>query len=191
MAFTISSETPSVDIINVVVSTSAKGALNIELLSKNLRNVFYEPEIFAGLIHRREQPKATIIMFASGKITSVGSRSEEIGRKSIKNEVAEIGHIMGEEVALGSITTENVVVKSDVGCQLDIMKLAAYSSKAKYEPSKFPGVIYTLRSKVKVLIFTSGKIILVGAKSENQAKSSMYKIHSMLKMSGCLVKPTV
>lgn len=62
-------------IVNVVASTFVKSTIDIEKLAMIPKQVNYEPEVFPGLIYRRQNPKATVIMFASGKITSVGTKS--------------------------------------------------------------------------------------------------------------------
>ena len=79
-----------VRIVNVVASTRVQGELDIEKLAFMLKHANYEPELFPGLVYRRQKPKATLIMFASGKITSVGARSEMQAKKTIEVTVEEI-----------------------------------------------------------------------------------------------------
>ena len=65
---------------------------------------------------------------------------------------------------------QNIVASCDVGFSIKLealqeehkMKIA----KCHYEPELFPGLIYKMESpKIVLLIFTSGKIVLAGAKT--------------------------
>ena len=176
----------NVTIVNVIVSTKADRQINIEMLATNLTHAIYEPESFSGLIYRRCDPKATIIMFATGKIVSIGSSSEGIARESILTTISEIVNIEKENITVERITTENVVAISDIGYQIDIKKAVNCGIKALYRPEQFPGVIYRVRDIIVALIFKSGKILSVGSKSEEEAKSTINLTYKILKESGCL-----
>lgn len=178
--------TPNVKVVNVVVSTKADRQIDIELLVTKLSHVIYEPESFPGLIYRRRDPKATIIMFSTGKIVSIGSRSEEAARESIITTISEIASIRKENITVKTMTTENVTAISDIGCQIDIEKAANCGIKAMYKPEQFPGLIYRVRDNIVALIFKSGKILSVGSKSENEARSIIHFTYKNLEESGCL-----
>jgi transcription initiation factor TFIID TATA-box-binding protein len=51
--------------------------------------------------------------------------------------------------------------------------------KSSYEPEQFPALIYK-DWNVNFLLFSSGKVILTGAKSEEQAKAALEKIRDLL-----------
>jgi len=178
---------PKVTVVNVIASTKADRQINLEMLTAKMPQVVYEPEIWPGLIYRRLDPKATIIMFSTGKIVSIGSRSEETARESIIKTISEIASIEGENITVEKIITENVVAISDIGCKIDIEKALDCGIKAIYEPEQFPGVIYRVKDNATALIFKSGNIISVGSKSENEAKSTIHLTYNILKESGCLL----
>lgn len=57
------------------------------------------------------------------------------------------------------------------------MKIA----KCHYEPELFPGLIYKMESpKIVLLIFTSGKIVLAGAKTRKDVYIAYQKIYPVL-----------
>ena len=176
---------PNVKVVNVVVSTKADRQIDIELLVTKMPHVIYEPENFPGLIYRRRDPKATIIMFSTGKIVSIGSRSEETARESIIATISEIMSIEREKIRVERITTENVAAISDIGCEIDIEKAVNCGIKVMYEPEQFPGVIYRVRDNLVALIFKSGKIISVGSKSEDEARSIIHLACKILEESDC------
>jgi transcription initiation factor TFIID TATA-box-binding protein len=53
-------------------------------LSFGLENVDYEPEDFPGLVYRNEDPKATFILFESGKIICTGADSNAHAESAFK-----------------------------------------------------------------------------------------------------------
>lgn len=54
-------------------------------------------------------------------------------------------------------------------------------SRCHYEPELFPGLIYKMeKPKVVLLIFTSGKINLAGAKTKQQIEDAFQKIYPVL-----------
>jgi len=50
-----------------------------------------------------------------------------------------------------------------------------------YEPEQFPGLIHRmLDPKTVILIFTSGKLVCVGARKESEVYRSVNNIHALL-----------
>jgi len=170
-------------IVNVVASTNVQGKIDIEKLAVALKQANYEPEVFGGLVYRRQNPKATLIMFASGKITSVGTKSENQARKAIRTtvqEMKELGGLIGSN-KLNSINTENVVCTLELGSGIDLTKLTIMLPNSLYKPEQFPGLIYRpLGGKEVVLIFTSGKLIVTGAKSELRARQLLKEVYETI-----------
>jgi len=178
---------PNVKVVNVVASTKAERQIDIELLATKMPHTIYEPENFPGLIYRKCDPKVSIIVFSTGKIVSIGSVSEKIAKESIITTISEIMSIQGEKITVKRISTENVIAISSIGCEIDLEKAVNCEIKAIYEPKKFPGVIYRVRNNLVALIFKSGKIISVGSKSEDEAKSIIHLTYKILKKFDCLL----
>ncbi|KAI5055695.1 hypothetical protein GOP47_0029216 [Adiantum capillus-veneris] len=62
---------------NIMATSDVKFKLMLESLSCVLSNFStYEPELFPGLFYRMRQPKLTIGLFVSGKITIAGAKDE-------------------------------------------------------------------------------------------------------------------
>lgn len=55
------------------------------------------------------------------------------------------------------------------------MELAAYAlPDVIYEPEQFPGLIYRMREpKVVILLFTTGKLVITGAKKEEYIRTAV------------------
>jgi len=68
---------PIMKIQNIVASASLGGMIDLERSAYALERTMYEPEQFPGLIHRMQEPKVVILLFASGKMVCTGARKEE------------------------------------------------------------------------------------------------------------------
>ena len=74
------------------------------------------------------------------------------------------------------IKIENVVASTDIKKIISLDKLLNVLESSEYEPEQFPGLVYRLDNpKVATLIFRSGKIICVGARSTAAAKEALKK----------------
>lgn len=72
---------PEIEIQNIVASARLGG--RVDLVTFYMQSgdekgggVMYEPEQFPGLIYRMEEPKAVILVFASGKLVCTGTKKE-------------------------------------------------------------------------------------------------------------------
>lgn len=71
----------TIKIVNIVASASLGGVIDLVQLYESERGmggrIIYEPEQFPGLIYRMNNPRAVILVFASGKLVCTGARKEE------------------------------------------------------------------------------------------------------------------
>lgn len=92
------------------------------------------------------------------------------------------------------ITIENVVASTSLGQRLDLESISKAFPNVEYRPEHFPGLIYKLRKpRTSTLIFSSGKMICTGAKSEHQARKAVIKVVETLRNNGIVIigKPKV
>ncbi|KHO47726.1 MAG: transcription initiation factor TFIID TATA-box-binding protein [archaeon GW2011_AR5] len=83
------------------------------------------------------------------------------------------------------IKIENVVASTDIKKIISLDKLLNVLESSEYEPEQFPGLVYRLDNpKVATLIFRSGKIICVGARSTAAAKEALKKTVRNIKKIG-------
>jgi transcription initiation factor TFIID TATA-box-binding protein len=86
------------------------------------------------------------------------------------------------------IKIENVVASTDIKKVISLDKLLTILPASEYEPEQFPGLVYRLdEPKVATLIFRSGKIICVGARSPTAAREALRKTVKNIKKSGVRV----
>jgi transcription initiation factor TFIID TATA-box-binding protein len=86
-------------------------------------------------------------------------------------------------------TIQNIVTSADLGTVINLNKIAIGFNleQIEYEPEQFPGLVYRLTNpKVVVLLFGSGKLIITGGKTEENAKDAVQSILQSLTSIGAL-----
>ena len=72
---------------------------------------------------------------------------------------------------------QNVVATFNVGCPLDLKGIAMSSRNSEYNPRRFSAVIARQRDpRATALIFASGKVVITGARSEENARLAARKV---------------
>ena len=92
------------------------------------------------------------------------------------------------------ISIENVVATASLDQKLDLLAIIKVFRNVEYRPKKFPGLVFRLkRPKTATLIFSTGKMVCTGAKSEKLANSAIRKVVKELKDNGIIIlgKPTI
>uniref|UniRef100_A0A8C5YQL5 TATA-box binding protein like 2 n=2 Tax=Marmota TaxID=9992 RepID=A0A8C5YQL5_MARMA len=71
---------------------------------------------------------------------------------------------------------QNIVSTVNLACRLDLKKIALQAKNAEYNPKRFAAVIMRIREpRTTALIFSSGKMVCTGAKSEEQSRLAARK----------------
>jgi transcription initiation factor TFIID TATA-box-binding protein len=92
------------------------------------------------------------------------------------------------------ISIENVVATATLDQKLDLIAIMKVFRNVEYRPKRFPGLVFRLkRPKTATLIFSTGKMVCTGAKSEKLARSAIRKVVKELKNNGIIIlgKPTI
>ena len=92
------------------------------------------------------------------------------------------------------INIENVVATATLNQNIDLNSIVRIFPGVEYRPEQFPGLVYRLRKpKTTTLIFSSGKMVCTGAKSESQARKAVTKVVDELKRNGIVIlrKPEI
>ncbi|MCZ2808268.1 MAG: TATA-box-binding protein, partial [Candidatus Bathyarchaeota archaeon] len=93
-----------------------------------------------------------------------------------------------------SIRIENVVASATLNQRIDLNAVVKGNPWVEYNPKKFPGLVFRLkRPKTAILIFSTGKMVCTGAKSEKESKRAVMKVVRELKKSGIIIigKPEI
>ncbi|MEM4508698.1 MAG: TATA-box-binding protein, partial [Archaeoglobaceae archaeon] len=106
--------------------------------------------------------------------------------KQIVKMLKEIGISVIDEP---DVKVQNIVASADLGTDLNLNAIAVGLGleNVEYEPEQFPGLVYRLTDpRVVVLIFGSGKMVVTGGKSPEDAQKAVEKISNELKMLGLM-----
>lgn len=171
----------NVKIQNVVATSSLNHEIDLIEIMKSFRNVEYRPKKFPGLVFRLKKPKTATLIFTTGKMVCTGSKSAKIAGTAVRKVVGELknaGFIITKRPV---ITVQNIVASADIGGGVDLEEASYVLDNIMYEPEQFPGAIYRMAEpKVVILIFSSGKLVITGAKKEEQVYEAVEKIRSIL-----------
>ncbi|KAK9378142.1 transcription factor TFIID-domain-containing protein [Kockiozyma suomiensis] len=82
-------------------------------------------------------------------------------------------------------TLQNIVATVNLECRLDLKTIALHARNAEYNPKRFAAVIMRIRDpKTTALIFASGKMVVTGAKSEDDSKLASRKYARIIQKLG-------
>jgi transcription initiation factor TFIID TATA-box-binding protein len=172
---------PLISIENVVASATIDQKLDLKDITKKFPEVEWNPEQFPGAVFRLKNPKTATLLFRTGKMVCTGSKSEEMARKSVKSVVHELrkGKIKIKNEA--TVTIQNIVASINLGGRVHLEQAARTLPRSMYEPEQFPGLIHRmLDPKTVILIFSSGKLVCTGGKTEKDVYRSVNQLHNLL-----------
>jgi len=80
---------------------------------------------------------------------------------------------------------QNIVSTCNLGCNLDLRRIAMNCRNVEYNPKRFAAAIMRIRDpKTTAMIFASGKMICLGAKSEELSKEAAKRYAQAIKKVG-------
>ncbi|XP_013183064.1 TATA-box-binding protein [Amyelois transitella] len=84
---------------------------------------------------------------------------------------------------------QNIVSTVNLNCKLDLKKIALHARNAEYNPKRFAAVIMRIREpRTTALIFSSGKMVCTGAKSEEDSRLAARKYARIIQKLGFTAK---
>src|SRR3989339_2053728 len=171
-------------VVNIVISSSLEQDIPLEKMAATLSNTEYNPEQFPGLVIRIKEPKTSALIFGSGKVVCTGARSMEKVEESIKKIIKSLEKIGIKITIKPEIKIQNIVASGTVGMDLNLNTLAMKLKNTEYEPEQFPGLVYKLidpETKATFLLFSNGKVVCTGTKSEKEVNRALDKLIENLK----------
>lgn len=168
-----------ITISNIVCTADLKQPVNIgsfnkyKFLSSNL-------DLYRCGYVKDDKMKGRVTVFRTGKLISVGTKSTEQAQKELERAC----QILKQHGLIKSYKIEskvrNMVSSAFLGKTVSLNKLAIILPRSIYEPEQFPGLIYRIHDSVVVLIFASGKVILVGAKTYAELNNAFFEVLSRI-----------
>jgi transcription initiation factor TFIID TATA-box-binding protein len=171
-----------IKVVNIVVSTALEHDIPLEKMAATLSNTEYNPEQFPGLVLRIKEPKTSALIFSSGKVVCTGARTIQKVDESVKKIIKSLEKINIKIKIKPKIKIQNIVASGTVGMDLNLNDLAMKLENTEYEPEQFPGLVYKLHdAKATFLLFSNGKVVCTGTKSEEAVHKALDMLITNLK----------
>ena len=175
-----------IDVSNIKISCKAQ-LFNTENISFN-RDIFIKQYSNFNVIKN----KYAYIIFTKSKIrqkfhiniTKIPSFDH------VPKAIEELKNIIENQFSVEDIKIENItclhILNKDINL-IEIFRNIPLNNFSKdiihmrYNPEKFPGMFIKLR-KCSILLFSSGKMVVIGATSKEEAKNGIFFVMNMVKM---------
>ncbi|KAL6199934.1 hypothetical protein ACLB2K_029716 [Fragaria x ananassa] len=151
---------------NVISTVNLGCKLDLHQITVKAQNAEYNPKRLHSVIMRTRDPKATVLIFASGKMVCTGAKSEAVSELAARKCVRTILK-MGFDAKFKDFKIQNMVANCDVKFPIRLEGLAyANPHCTSYEPELFPGLRYRMKEpKITLLVFAYvRKLVITGAK---------------------------
>lgn len=173
----------SIEVENVVASTSLGQELNLEALAEDVPGAQYDPDNFPGLVYRTQDPKAATLVFRSGEAVTTGATAINDIHEAVDQVISEFQDVGVKIDSEPDVEIQNIVSSADLGYDLNLNALAIGLGleNVEYEPEQFPGLVYRMEEpNVVALLFGSGKAVITGGEEVEQASHAVENVQSQL-----------
>lgn len=125
------------------------------------------------------------MIFSNGKVIVTGAKSEVECQLSIAKLIKKMNKfgVLNSLKPKDRLQITNIVgtVSTKLKINLEVM-CSKLPKQCQFVPETFPGLIYKMKEpKVTILIFSNGKIVITGAKSENEIGASFRSIYKTIR----------
>jgi transcription initiation factor TFIID TATA-box-binding protein len=125
----------------------------------------YNPHRFSAAIQKLRAPKSTTMIFDSGKIVLLGTRSKVQAYVAAKLHLQNLQRIYKKKIVCNEFKIQNYVASFRFNYRIDLDLIFTTAKGTCYETQRFPGLSfspYTGKS-LCCLMFWSGKAYITGA----------------------------
>ncbi|NIO81766.1 MAG: TATA-box-binding protein [Candidatus Aminicenantes bacterium] len=167
---------------NIVLSVTYEDTeFNLEKVVRSLDGTVYDPALFPGVVYKSENPRASFLIFASGKMNCVGARSMKDANQAIRTLTRKLREAHIKVKTEPKVKIQNIVASVDFGRKFDLEHISRSFENTEYEPEVFPGLVFRLYNPQAVLLlFVSGKGVCAGTKSMKDVKRAAQKTSKIL-----------
>ena len=172
---------------NVVatVITEIKEKIDLKIIAREYSDVEYNPERFPGLVMRIFKPRATGLIFSTGKMVITGMKSPKEAPSVVNQIITRVSNC-SIKIENPIITIQNFVVSGDIKCRIDLNKATIVMDK----PEVFPGLIYRMKDpKSVLLLFSTGKVVCTGIKDKKTVQAVFEKLYNVVREYGIDIDP--
>jgi len=165
-------------IINIVATVKLSAPFDLQYILNSIEGTKRNPKVH--WLQLRLPPENTYIAFyQSGKFLVTAKSMEKLQ----KNIDIVLSLLKNAKIDVNGAKTDihNIVITHPLELKSTIENLMSVldAKKASYEPEQFPALIYKDWG-VNFLLFSTGKCIITGARTEKQAREAINKFQDLL-----------
>jgi transcription initiation factor TFIID TATA-box-binding protein len=163
-------------ISNVVCTAWAGKSLDLRLVQLASSGRLDET-VFPSSVSRARNPETTNSIFDTGRILITGASSPEAALYAAIRFIDKLNRSLFEDLSVFNFKVQNIVSSFSLGYHLNIdmfysdQKTTAQGT-AHYEPSLFRGCSWKPMNGLVFVLFLSGRVVLTGARSWEEALAS-------------------
>jgi transcription initiation factor TFIID TATA-box-binding protein len=166
----------SLKIENIVASGAIAESIDLVALSEKVKNCELNKKRFPGAVYRIENPKIASLLFSSGKIVLTGIRTTSALADGLAVIIQSLNDAGFATLTEPRVAITNMVCSYDLARYINLNKVVVTLNleNIEYEPEQFPGLVYRIKDPgIVVLIFSSGKLILTGARNLEDVRKGL------------------
>ncbi|MEN6341439.1 MAG: TATA-box-binding protein [Methanospirillum sp.] len=174
---------------NVVGSARVAGSLRLDDLAAAIPGATLDPT-GRRLVLRLAAPKATALVFGSGKVVLTGLRAPGAAVPALEAVLALLraaGAALDEPVPAPTIV--NLVASGTLGGKVALHRLAISRNldRIEFDPEQFPGLVYRSVAGGVALVFGTGSVIVTGTPSLEGARAVAAEVQAVVTGAGALL----
>lgn len=159
---------PELEIVNIVATTELMCQISLERLV-SVKGFLCDTASYPCAYLKDDNTRAKIIIFATGKMISVGTTRLEDAKHDLRYATRRLKKLGLVSKTTITVKLRNIVATGSVGHPIDIEGLSTRLPNIIYEPEQFPGAIYYASELegASTLIFANGKVVFAGLKTKH------------------------
>ncbi|KAH7416354.1 hypothetical protein KP509_14G087300 [Ceratopteris richardii] len=172
---------------NVVCSVDMDCTLRLEEVVKKLRNSTFNPARFSACVVQLREPRTTALIFRTGKAVITGARSIDESARAATMVVESLCRA-GFAASMKACNVTNMVASCNFGFRIDLTLMIAGGIPEGFEykerQEKFPNIALQMKHyghRITALVYDSGKVVVTGAKDEEQLSWGFIGAHMIAK----------
>lgn len=164
-------------IVNVVAIATLDHPLDLPLIHSSIPGSSFPKN--AHWLRMRLEDNTYIAFYKSGKFLITQKNPDKL--EMIADRVIRKLKEIGVDAKVRDITIHNIVVMDSVKLGITLESLIANldPKRGSYEPEQFPALVYK-EWGVSFLLFSSGKLIVAGAKTVEKAEEGLRNLKKMI-----------
>ena len=192
------------EISNIITTANLGNNLFLKNIALKLKIAEFNSNKSSNLILRTKNSKIIANIFSNGKMICSGAKNEKESKASCIK-FAKIIKKIENDVELKDLKIQNIIASFDVKFKINLdklfkeinilidnsKKLGSNYNYCKYNKNEFQGLIFYMNdSKINLVIYETGKVVLSGAKSRKEINDIFKNIYPLLIESkiGCFEK---